>query len=219
MWRQGCLLLTFGLAFTATVCAGAESAVVNLDYVAQRALERAQKPFHAPRTDLPRVLQQDNLDYDKYREIEFRHDKALWLAEGLPFRVEFFHPGYLYQEPVHINEFTPTYTQPIRFVQDFFNYRALRIQNEIPANTGYAGFRLSEPVERAEQMGRNRRVSGRELFPAAGQGPALRRIRARPGAQLRRRRGRRNFPSSPTGGWASRSRATIIWFCSPSSTA
>jgi glucans biosynthesis protein len=142
MWRQGCLLLTFGLAFTATVCAGAEAAEVNLDYVAQRALERAQKPFHSPRADLPRVLQQDTLDYDKYREIEFRHDKALWLADGLPFRVEFFHPGYLYQEPVHINEFTPTYTQPIRFVQDFFNYRALRIQNQIPSNTGYAGFRL-----------------------------------------------------------------------------
>ena len=66
-----------------------------------------------------------------------------------PFRVEFFHPGYLYQEPVHVNEFTPTYVQPIRFVQDFFNYRALHIQNEIPVNTGYAGFKvlyeLNEP--------------------------------------------------------------------------
>ena len=142
MWRQGCLLLTIGVALTATVCAGAESAVVDLDYVAQRALERAQKPFHDPGIDLPRVLQQDNLDYDKYREIEFRHEKALWLAEGLPFRVEFFHPGYLYNKPVHINEFTPTYTQPIRFVQDFFNYRALHIQNQIPSNTGYAGFKL-----------------------------------------------------------------------------
>ena len=49
MWRQGCLLLTIGVALTATACAGAESAEVNLDYVAQRALERAQKPFHSPR--------------------------------------------------------------------------------------------------------------------------------------------------------------------------
>ena len=131
-----------GMALSASVCAGAESAEVNLGYVAQRALDRAQKPFHSPRADLPRVLRQENLDYDKYREIEFRHDKALWLAEGLPFRVEFFHPGYIYPEPVHVNEFTPTYTQPIRFVQDFFNYRALRIQNQIPSNTGYAGFKM-----------------------------------------------------------------------------
>jgi glucans biosynthesis protein len=60
----------------------------------------------------------------------------------LPFRVEFFHPGYLYQEPVHINEFTATYSQPIRFSPDFFNYRALHIQNQIPSNTGYAGFKV-----------------------------------------------------------------------------
>ena len=121
---------------------GAESAEVNLNYVAQRALDRARKPFHDPGVDLPKVLRQENLDYDKYREIEFRQDKALWLAEGLPFRVEFFHPGYLYNKPVHINEFTPTYVQPIRFVQDFFNYRALHIQNQIPSNTGYAGFKV-----------------------------------------------------------------------------
>ncbi|HET7626400.1 MAG TPA: glucan biosynthesis protein G, partial [Verrucomicrobiae bacterium] len=52
------------------------------------------------------------------------------------------HPGYLYQEPVHINEFTLTAMQPIRFMQDWFNYRGLHIQKQIPVNTGYAGFRL-----------------------------------------------------------------------------
>ena len=125
-----------------TTLIGAESAEVNLNYVAQRALERARQPFHSPRADLPKVLRQENLDYDKYREIEFRHDRALWAAEDLPFRVEFFHPGYLYQEPVHVYEFSSTHVQPIRFVQDFFNYRNLHIQNEIPTDTGYAGFRL-----------------------------------------------------------------------------
>ena len=123
-----------------------ESAQVTLDYVAKRAELRAHKPFHSPRADLPAVLRPESLDYDKYREIEFRHDMALWAAEGLPFHVEFFHPGYLYQEPVHINEFTLTHTQPIRFVQDFFNYRALKIQKQIPSDTGYAGFRLLYPL-------------------------------------------------------------------------
>jgi periplasmic glucans biosynthesis protein len=142
MWRWNSLILTVGLILTGNVLIGAESAQVNLDYVAQRALERARLPFHSPRADVPKVLRQENLNYDKYREIEFRHEKALWAADGLPFRLEFFHPGYLYQEPVHVNEFTATHAQPIRFVQDFFNYRALHIQNEIPADTGYAGFRL-----------------------------------------------------------------------------
>ena len=109
--------------------------------------------FHSPRADLPKVLRQDNLDYDKYREIEFRHDRALWAADGLPFRVEFFHPGYLYQEPVHVNEFTATHVQPIRFVQDFFNYRALHIQNEIPVGHGLRRVPPVESIERVEQVG------------------------------------------------------------------
>ena len=130
--------------------------LVNLDYVAQRALERAAAPFHSPHADLPAVLRPENLDYDKYRQIEFRHDRALWAAAGLPFRVEFFHPGYLYQEPVHVNEFTPTHTQPIRFVQDFFNYHQLNIARQIPTDTGYAGFRvlnqLNDP-DRWDELG------------------------------------------------------------------
>ncbi|HEU6447869.1 MAG TPA: glucan biosynthesis protein G [Verrucomicrobiae bacterium] len=145
MLKFTCLILTAGI-LSAAVPVLAESAEVNLDYVAQRALERAQKPFHSPRMDLPRVLRQDSLNYDKYREIRFRRDKALWAADDLPFRVEFFHPGYLYQEPVHVNEFNESHVQPIRFSQDFFDYGKLTFQNEIPANTGYAGFRILYPL-------------------------------------------------------------------------
>jgi glucans biosynthesis protein len=146
-----CLLLVSIATLALRVNVYAESAEVNLDYVAQRALERAQKPFRSPRADLPKVLQQDNLNYDKYREIRFRREKALWTDENLPFRVEFFHPGYVYNEPVHINEFTATHVQQIRFVQDFFDYGDLNIQDEIPANTGYAGFRLLYELNKTNQ--------------------------------------------------------------------
>ena len=136
-------LMVLWCALPGLALAKLESVEVNLDYVVKKAEERARKPFHSPRGELPASLSADKLDYDKYREIEFRHDHALWTAENLPFRVEFFHPGYYYQEPVKLNEFTLTHTQPIRFVQDFFNYRAASyLKNQIPADTGYAGFRL-----------------------------------------------------------------------------
>jgi glucans biosynthesis protein len=133
-----------------------ESVEVTLDYVALRAQVKAHKPFHSPRLDLPEILKADKLDYDKYREIRFRRSQALWGSENLPFEVEFFHPGYLYQEPVRINEFSYNYVQPVRFVQDFFDYGKLDIKNEIPANTGYAGFRvlyaLNQP-DRLDELG------------------------------------------------------------------
>ena len=142
MRRPFGLLLTIIFLLGGNVSRGAETAEVNLDYVAQRALARARVPFHSPRVELPPVLRPDFLDYDKYRQIEFRHDRALWAAANLPFRLEFFHPGYIYHEPIHANEFTALHAQPIRFVQDFFNYHSLDIARKIPADMGYAGFRV-----------------------------------------------------------------------------
>ena len=93
--------LILALAVSSSALARQEAVQVTLDYVAKKAEERARKPFRSPRADLPAVLRQENLDYDKYREIEFRHERALWLAEDLPFRAEFFHPGYQLKPPCH----------------------------------------------------------------------------------------------------------------------
>ena len=122
---------------------------VNLEYVVKLARERAQHPFRSPRADLPKILQ--NLDYDKYRQIRFRRYRALWRADDLPFQIEFFHPGYLYQEPVHVYEFTATHWQPIRFAVNFFDYGSLDIQNQIPVDTGYAGFRIINELNQTNQ--------------------------------------------------------------------
>ena len=170
MWQSYRRLFLTGCLLVAWTGMASESAEVNLDYVAQRALERARTPFHSPRADLPKILRQDNLDYDKYREIRFRRDRALWAADKLPFRVEFFHPGYLYQEPVHVNEFTLTHTQPIRFVQDFFDYGKLDIANQIPNKTGYAGFRVLYALNKPEQLDELGAFLGASYFRLLGKG-------------------------------------------------
>ena len=162
------------LVLTAPACAvfaRLEAVEVTLDYVAKRAEERARKPFHSPRADLPEVLRASKLNYDMYREIEFRHDRALWAEDELPFRVEFFHPGYLYEEPVQLHEFTLTHTQPIRFAQDFFNYRAAaKIRNQIPADTGYAGFRLLNQINEPGKWDELGSFLGASYFRMLGKG-------------------------------------------------
>ena len=178
MWQRCCLILVIAAALAGRTWAGPEAAEVNLDYVAKRALERARHPFHSPRAELPKVLSQDNLDYDKYREIRFRREKALWTDDQLPFRIEFFHPGYLYQEPVHVYEFTATHVQPIRFVQDFFDYGKLHIQDQIPVNTGYAGFRILYPLNQTNQLDELGAFLGASYFRLLGKdqryGPSAR---------------------------------------------
>src|SRR5438445_13474924 len=85
MKRLVCWVL-LAAALPGNAWAKLESADVTLEYIAQKAEQRARKPFHSPRADLPDFLRADKLDYDKYREIEFRHAQALWSAEHLPFR-------------------------------------------------------------------------------------------------------------------------------------
>jgi glucans biosynthesis protein len=143
-----------------------EAVRVTLDYVAKKAELRAHKPFHSPRLDLPDFLRK--LSYDDYRKIEFRDDKALWKQEGLPFRIEFFHLGYLYQEPVHLNEFSTTHSQPVRFVPDFFDYRDLRLTSEIPADTGYAGFRVTLKWEDFTGEGTHHAAKGTDKWDELG---------------------------------------------------
>ncbi|MDE3099669.1 MAG: glucan biosynthesis protein [Verrucomicrobiota bacterium] len=139
MWR-GLILAVAAMTVANTVSLGDESAVVDLNYVARQALDRARRPFRSPSLDLPSVLR--TLNYDQYRQIRFRRGQALWTSGDLPFRVEFFHPGYLYQDPVHLYEFTSTHLQRIRFVRDFFDYGNLHVQNNLPTDMGYAGFRI-----------------------------------------------------------------------------
>ena len=168
MRRLNCLILLLATALPGQLFANLESAEVTLDYVAKKAQERAARPFHSPRASLPEMLRK--LNYDQYREIEFRHDKALWASDGLPFHVEFFHPGYLYQEPIHVNEFTLTHVQPVRFVQDFFDYRGLRLPKQIPADTGYAGFRLLYPLNNYNKWDELGAFLGASYFRLLGKG-------------------------------------------------
>lgn len=169
MKRLLCLVL-IAVSMPGCAIAGFESAEVTLDYVAKKAEQRAHKPFRSPRADLPDFLRADQLNYDKYREIEFRHDRALWSAEDLPFRVEFFHPGYLYEEPVHVYEYTLTHVQPVRFVQDFFNYRALKFPKPVPTDTGYAGFRLLHQLNESNKWDELGSFLGASYFRLLGKG-------------------------------------------------
>jgi glucans biosynthesis protein len=83
---------------------------VGFDSIQSRARDLANRPYEAPNRDsLPGWMA--NLTYDQYRDIRFNPNQALWAADNLPFRAMFFHPGYLYREPVTLNEFTSSHSR------------------------------------------------------------------------------------------------------------
>src|SRR5690606_25497298 len=75
----------------------------DFDDVAQRAKELAATPYKRG-PGLPAEVQ--GLDYDRYRDIRFRPERALWRDTKLPFEVAFFHQGLYFDQPVRIHEVT-----------------------------------------------------------------------------------------------------------------
>jgi len=159
------------LVLLACVCTGAgavDRVRVDLDYVRDQAEERAAKPYRKPRNRLPAWLKE--LDYGQYQQIRFSPEHALWEDDGLPFRVQFFHLGGLFQEPVDIFEFTHEHAQEIPFVSSFFNYGPDIDVGRLSRNLGYAGFRVHHPLNRPGYFDELVVFLGASYFRALGRG-------------------------------------------------
>ena len=47
--------------------------------------------------------------YDRYRDIRYKPERALWRREKLPFELQFFHQGLYYDRPVRIREISASH--------------------------------------------------------------------------------------------------------------
>ncbi|TAE90367.1 MAG: glucans biosynthesis protein [Verrucomicrobia bacterium] len=123
------------------VC-GWERDEIRFSKIEEKAKALADKPYVAvDREALPAWMK--SLSYDQYRDIRFRQDHSLWSQEKSKFRAQFFHPGYLFREPVMLHEYTDTHRQEIRFSQDFFEYGPLVPQRaEDKVDAGFAGLKI-----------------------------------------------------------------------------
>jgi glucans biosynthesis protein len=123
---------------------------IGFGNIQTRARELASKAYVAPnRNTLPAWM--NDLSYDQYRDIRFNPSQALWAKDKLAFRATFFHPGYLFREPVKLNEFTGKHQQQIRLAEAYFNYGTLIPKHgDLPSDGGFAGFRLHAGLNQEE---------------------------------------------------------------------
>ena len=112
--------------------------------VVRRAKELSAAPYEAAQTQLPEPL--NRLNFDDYRDIRFRPEKALLASSGSPFRLQLFHPGFLYQRPVTVNVLREGVPTPIPYQRELFDYGRNKIEKPLPVNLGFAGFRLHYPL-------------------------------------------------------------------------
>ncbi len=142
--------LALGLAALATVLTGHVALAFDLDAVTAQAAQLAQELFQPPRGQVPDWLL--NINYDQWRDIRFRPQRALWRDAQLPFQVQFFHPGLYYDRTVAINVIDGGTVRPVEFSRDQFDYGKNKFAGKIPRHLGYAGFRIHYPLNRPDYL-------------------------------------------------------------------
>ncbi len=115
----------------------------SFEDVIKRARDMAAMAHEAP-PPLPEALAK--LDFDTWRDIRFRPDRALLQGQGSSFRLQTFHPGFLYTRAVTINLIREGVAAPIPYAANLFDYGRNKFERPLPVNTGFAGFRLHYPL-------------------------------------------------------------------------
>lgn len=138
----------FALAILVVLGSAARAADEMFDFetLRFRAKLLAARPYVALPSRVPAWLR--NLTYDQNRLINFDAERTLWRREGLPFQLQFFHPGFIFDRTVQISEVRGKRAAPIPFDPQLFRYDQKLKLGELPPTMGFAGFRLLYPLNK-----------------------------------------------------------------------
>ncbi|WP_181699784.1 glucan biosynthesis protein [Chthonobacter albigriseus] len=146
-------LAALGLAPALPLSARAEEATIlgkgrpfSFDGLIAEAKARADKPFAPKPVVAAEVL--ERIDYEEHWQIKFKADHTVQIGGGKA-PIRFFHLGKFFKEPVGIYVVDGDQAAPVLYSPDFFDVPAGNPAEGLPADIGFAGFRVMEPgVER-----------------------------------------------------------------------
>ncbi|WP_213604334.1 glucan biosynthesis protein [Pseudoxanthomonas japonensis] len=138
----------------------------DLETVPRLAQAMAKQPFRAPDDRLPAALA---ADYDAYRDLRFDPEQAIWRREALPFQLQMFHRGFLFKQRVDLHLVHDGVATPLVYSPEMFSLPP-GVGAELGEDTGFAGFRVHAPLNRATVYDELIVFLGASYFRALGKG-------------------------------------------------
>lgn len=139
-------LLLIGLLSCLAPLSSAGSELFDFEVLRYKAKLLASRPYEQSPVRVPEWLLNPALNYDQHREIRYRPAKSWWLREELPFQLQFFHPGFIFNRTVQLHEVKNNQESIIPFDRELFDYGRNKLDREIPQDMGYSGFRIHHPL-------------------------------------------------------------------------
>jgi periplasmic glucans biosynthesis protein len=125
----------------APAAAAAPSQPFDYAWLKGQAHKLAGNAYQASQDTLPPAMAK--LSYDQYQSLRFRTDHALWGNAGLAFRLQFFHVGRSFTEPVRLYEIVDGQSREIVYDPAMFEFDKAGIDPKVMHDhVGFAGFRV-----------------------------------------------------------------------------
>jgi periplasmic glucans biosynthesis protein len=116
------------------------------EWLNEHARDLARKPFNAAGYEIPKELA--DLDYDHYRFIKYKAEKAIWYGEPVDYQLQLFHLGYIYRDPVNVFIVENGKATPLHYDKSLFHFGPAEKRAMIPDNIGgFSGLRIHGPIE------------------------------------------------------------------------
>lgn len=145
--------------------AAATAADFGFAQVIAKAKALAGEPYAAPKP-VPKFLR--SLDYSTYQQIRFKPDHALWRAADSRFQVMLVSPGLFYTHAVKINVVDAQGVRPLAYDKRDFEFPSQAFARQVPADLGYAGFKLTYPLQRPGEANQFLVFAGASYFRGVG---------------------------------------------------
>jgi glucans biosynthesis protein len=136
--------------------------------IVRRAKDTASVPFDATLPQLAPAIA--SLDFDAWRDIRFRPDKAFFQAPDTLFQLQLFHLGFNFKRPIVVNIIRDGTPAPIPYSASLFDFGRTKMDKPLPVNTGFAGFRLHYPLNEPKVMDELVAFLGASYFRFLGRG-------------------------------------------------
>jgi glucans biosynthesis protein len=176
--RRGLLACVPALALSAALPRAAAAGAMlpagqafGFDILSDWMRAAASRPYMQP---VPVTGFAAGLDYDSYRLVQFRRDRTRWADDPAGIRLQAFHTGWLFGEPVQMFDVSGGTVEPMAFGTGDFEYLG-ELAAQVPQNAdlpGVAGFRLLAPLNRPDRHDEVVAFLGASYFRALGRGSA-----------------------------------------------